>query len=66
MEGIAQRANNELHGWQEVGRRLGVGRSKVFALWAGGELPSVKVGAKRMSTTRQLDDYITRLESGAA
>jgi len=51
-----------------TGARLGVGRSTVFGLWSSGQLGSVTIGRKRFSTDRQIEDYLTRLESpgGAA
>jgi hypothetical protein len=49
-----------------TGTRLGVGRSTVFGLWASGQLGSIKIGRKRFSTDRQIDDYLTRLEQAAS
>lgn len=53
-----------MNDWKAVSRRLGgIGRTLVFSLWASGELASVRVGARRFSTDRQIDEYIARLES---
>lgn len=49
----------------QTGARLGIGRSAVFKLWASGDLASVKIGRRRFSTDRQIDEYLTRLEGAA-
>lgn len=49
-----------------TGQRLGVGRSAVFGLWASGDLASVKIGRRRFSTDRQIDEYLARLEAQGA
>ncbi|WP_182878827.1 hypothetical protein [Mycobacteroides abscessus] len=55
-----------MNDWEAVASRLGgVGRSMVFALWASGELASVKVGRRRFSTDGQIQAYIARLEAQA-
>lgn len=52
-----------MNDWQGTSGRLGgISRSTVFGLWATGELGSVKIGKRRFSTDRQIDDYIDRLE----
>lgn len=52
-----------MNDWQATGRRLGgISRSTVFALWATGELGSVKIGKRRFSTDRQIAEYVERLE----
>lgn len=52
-----------MNDWQATGDRLGgISRSTVFGLWASGELGSVKIGKRRFSTNKQIDDYIQRLE----
>ena len=49
-----------------TGEKLGgVGRTVVFRLWKSGELGSVKIGGRRFSTDRQIEDYIAKLESAA-
>lgn len=54
-----------LHDWIAVSSRLGgVSRSTVFNLWKTGQLASVKVGARRFSTDRQIAEFIARLEDG--
>lgn len=55
-----------MNDWKATAAKLGgVGRSMVFALWASGELPSVKIGKRRFSTDKQIADYISRLEGAA-
>lgn len=48
------------------GKLGGVGRTVVFRLWKTGELGSVKIGGRRFSTDRQIEDYIKRLEEESA
>ncbi|WP_165692635.1 hypothetical protein [Mycolicibacterium fortuitum] len=56
-----------MNDWKATASKLGgVGRSTVFALWKSGALESVQIGARRFSTDRQINDYIERLEAGAA
>lgn len=55
-----------MNDWRAVAQRLSVGRSTVFALWASGELGSVRIGKLRRSTDKQVADYIRKLEQGAA
>ncbi len=43
----------------------GISRSTVFGLWASGQLGSVKIGSRRFSTDRQIEEYIGRLEAAA-
>ncbi|AYE97906.1 hypothetical protein C0J29_27045 [Mycobacterium paragordonae] len=55
-----------MNDWEATASKLGrVGRSTVFALWASGDLASVKIGRRRFSTDAQIADYIERLESEA-
>lgn len=55
-----------MNDWQATSSRLGgICRSKVFQLWASGELGSVTIGRRRFSTDAQIADYISRLEAGA-
>lgn len=52
--------------WEATASKLGgISRALVFRLWASGELGSVKVGRRRMSTDRQIAEYIARLENDA-
>lgn len=52
-----------MNDWGATASKLGgLSRSTVFGLWASGELASVKIGARRFSTDKQLDDYIRGLE----
>lgn len=48
--------------WRATGRKLGVGRSTVFELWASGELGSVTIGRRRFSTDNQIAEFLTKLE----
>lgn len=55
-----------MNDWEAVGLKLGgISRSLVFRLWRTGELASVKVGKRRFSTDKQINDYISRLEGAA-
>lgn len=56
-----------MNDWKATSAKLGgIGRSTVFQLWATGRLASVRIGVRRFSTDRQIEEYIARLESGAA
>jgi excisionase family DNA binding protein len=44
----------------EVARRLGVGRTTVWALRKSGELPTVHVGSHPFVSDKAVDDYIDR------
>lgn len=55
-----------MNGWEATASRLGgISRTLVFKLWRTGELDSVKVGKRRFSTDRQIEQYIAKLESAA-
>ncbi|WP_165773992.1 hypothetical protein [Mycolicibacterium sphagni] len=55
-----------MNDWQATGHKLGgVSRTTVFQLWAAGVLASVKIGRRRFSTDKQINDYITGLEGAA-
>ncbi|MDO3202125.1 hypothetical protein [Mycobacteroides abscessus] len=55
-----------MNDWRATGQKLGrLGRSKVFELWLTGELASVKIGARRFSTDRQINEFIAKLEGAA-
>jgi len=55
-----------MNDWHATGLKLGgVGRSTVFSLWSSGALGSVKIGARRFSTDKQIAEYISKLESAA-
>lgn len=45
----------------EAARRLGIGRTRMFALIGSGEIKSVKVGRLRRVPVAALDDYVQRL-----
>ncbi len=55
-----------MNDYKAVGVKLGgICRSLVFQLWASGELGSVKIGRRRFSTDKQIDEYVARLEGAA-
>lgn len=56
----------QLHNITSVQERLGVGRSKVFALIRSGELRSVTIGARRLVPEQAIVDFINKLDAGAA
>ena len=47
--------------WPEAAEALGIGRSTAFALVSSGELPSVRVGKRRLVPTAALREYAERL-----
>ncbi len=60
-----------LIGWSQPKRGqtpavLGVGRSKVYELMAGGQLPSVHIGKLRRIPSTCLAEYVERLRQDAA
>ena len=55
-----------LHDVASAQERLGVGRSKVFALIRSGELRSVQIGARRLVPEQALVDFINKLDAGGA
>jgi hypothetical protein len=55
-----------MNDWTATSAKLGdISRSTVFALWASGELASVKIGKLRFSTDKQIAEYVQRLEGAA-
>ncbi|WP_285031979.1 hypothetical protein [Mycolicibacterium sp. lyk4-40-TYG-92] len=55
-----------MNDYKAVGLKLGgISRSLVFELWASGALASVKIGRRRFSTDKQIDEYVARLEGAA-
>ena len=50
---------------EEVAEVLGIGRTKVYALIATGELLSVSIGKSRRVPRDAVDEYIARLEDEA-
>lgn len=54
-----------MNDWRAVAAKLSVGRSTVFALWKSGELGSVTIKSRRLSTDRQIEAYISKLEGAA-
>lgn len=51
---------------EEAARMLRVSRSAVYGLMAAGELPSIKIGARRRIPRKSLDDYVRRQLAAAA
>ncbi len=45
---------------REAARRLGIGRSLAYNLIAQGDLPSFKVGNRRLLLVSDVDDYAAR------
>jgi excisionase family DNA binding protein len=43
---------------EEAARRLGVGRTTMYALLASGEIPSVTIGRLRRIPAEALNDYV--------
>lgn len=52
-----------LHKPDDAARILGIGRTKLFELVAGGEIESVQIGTARRIPHRSLEDYVERLRS---
>ncbi len=50
---------------EEAAEVLGIGRTKVYALMATGELLSVRIGKSRRVPRDAVDEYIARLEEEA-
>lgn len=53
-----------LHSVEQVMDRLNLGRSKVFELFERGELRSIKVGRRRLTTEAALAEFINKLDAG--
>lgn len=53
--------NKLLYTAEEAAEVLSIGRTRVFALMASGDLPSVKVGKSRRITAESLEQYVARL-----
>lgn len=51
--------------WPDAARALGIGRSKAFELVASGELPSVRIGRRRLVVAEGLHEYARRLARSA-
>lgn len=51
---------------EEAARSLGISRSRVYELLAGGEIRSVKIGTSRRIPRLALHEYIARLEEEEA
>ena len=61
-----QQLNARLHPVEHVMERLCLGRSSVFGLIKDGDLPSVKIGRRRLISEAALSEFINRLDSRAA
>jgi len=48
------------HSIVDGGARLGVGRTTMYALIDAGEIPTVKIGKRRLVTEAALVDYLER------
>jgi len=59
----AAEVNARLNSVERVMEKLGVGRSTVFELMAGGQLRSVKIGRRRMVSDRAISEFINKLEA---
>jgi excisionase family DNA binding protein len=51
---------------EEAARRLGVGRTTMYALVASGEVPSVQIGRLRRVPAQALDTYLAALTQAPA
>jgi excisionase family DNA binding protein len=60
-----QQLSARLHPVEHVMERLCLGRSSVFGLIKGGELPSVKIGRRRLVSEAALTAFISRLDGHA-
>lgn len=50
---------------EETAALLGIGRTRVFALLAAGEIESVRVGRRRLIPTAAVEDFVARLREHA-
>lgn len=48
-------------GIEDAARSIGVARSAIYEIVARGEIPSFKLGRRRMILMRELDAYINRM-----
>ena len=51
---------------EEAARSLGIGRTRLYALIASGDLASVLIGNSRRISSEALKDFVHRLESPAS
>ena len=56
---------NAAYGHEAVAGALGIKRTTVFGLWKSGELKSIRIGKRRLSTQAQINEYLARLEAAA-
>lgn len=57
-------SDNWLNDWRSTAEKLGgISRATVFALWASGELGSVRIGTRRFSSDEQIAGFITGLQA---
>jgi excisionase family DNA binding protein len=45
----------------EAAEMIGISRTKVYELLAGGQIASVKIGARRLVPVEKIDEYIETL-----
>lgn len=50
---------------EEAARRLGIGRTKMYALISDGDVESVNIGRRRLVPPECLNDYVKSLRSGS-
>ena len=52
--------NDEAIDVEEIKSTLKIGHTKVYELFHTGEIPTFKIGRRRLSTRRTLNDYMNR------
>lgn len=50
-----------LYSVPEAARLMSIGRSTLYQLMANGELPSVKIGTRRLVARNSIDAYVERM-----
>jgi excisionase family DNA binding protein len=55
-----------MHAVEPAAARLGIGRSVMYRLIASGDIPTVKVGKRRLVPEAELVAYVGRLRDGSA
>ena len=50
---------------EEAARRLGIGRTKMYALISAGDVETVNIGRRRLVPPECLEDYVKALRSGS-
>ena len=49
--------------WPDAGKSLGVGRTTVWSLVRSGQLPSVRIGRRRLVPVTAIAEYAKRLQA---